>query len=91
MSARRMTSDAWLAVGRMLFTKDLLDFNRWLIGKGPLPQSETFRYRCPACQIEFPSDITPRKCPKGCLAEDIADRVMLTHKGYTAATFPFAV
>ena len=89
MTGLEMTSDAWRQYGVMLFTKDSIGWERFLDGKGPLPKHETFQYWCSSCKTAWASILTPRKCPSGCKAEDVDDRVMLTHKSYTAATFPF--
>lgn len=83
MSDRTMTSDTWLAVGEFWFSKDRRSSD-------PEARRE-FRFWCSRCRVEFTSLTTPTRCPNGCRAEDMDDRVMLTHKEYTAATFPFSV
>jgi hypothetical protein len=49
-----------------------------------------FEYYCSSCDKEFKSFVTPTRCPS-CKksADDDAQKVALTHKGYTANTFPF--
>lgn len=81
-----LTSEAWLACGRMLFTNDLQpgDFS-----EDKELEPTPFSYCCHKCQIRFESAITPTKCPNGCLASELSDPVWVTHKGYRAATFPF--
>lgn len=74
-----MTSETWLTVGRFWFFKDRDDPD----------ECTPFRFWCSECRKEFESFATPTQCPSGHKANDMTDRVMMTHKGYTAATFPF--
>ena len=83
-------SETWLQMGTMYFCNDPVRWRFFLEGKGPLPECQSFSYWCSNCEISFDSAITPKTCPNGCKAEDIEDRVILTHKSHTAATFPFA-
>lgn len=86
----KIESDAWVAYGTMLFA-DRWDYKLWKEGKIPRPKP-VFRYWCPACESAFEPFTTPTKCPScGVKASSLPEdqRVMLTHKTHTAATFPF--
>lgn len=82
--AQPCTSDEWMSLARtLLFPTRVPDGNggwRW----------KTFEYYCSSCDQSFQSDITPVTCPN-CQAKaaDDPQAVELTHKGYTAKTFPF--
>lgn len=87
-----MTGEQWVAFGRLLFTTNTYGFQRWLDGKGPLPESKDFEFWCPLCQEKFISKTTPRKCLRGHTTEEIGeDAVIVIHKGYEGKTFPFHI
>lgn len=60
-----------------------LVFGREFFGTWP------YWFWCSRCKLAFPSVFTPTECPNGHKADSVDDRVVVTHKGYTAATFAF--
>ena len=87
----KMTSEQWVMWGRVLFATGPHAVRQWLDGKAELPETDGFLFWCNKCSTEFKSQITPRNCPScGCSADTLDNAVELSHKGYTANTFPFS-
>ncbi len=80
-----MSSDQWRTMGDFFFRPRF--FER---GKGQSDEFAPYQFRCDSCERTFGSQITPRICPH-CKATPGAGAIELTHKEYTAKTFPFAV
>ena len=88
MMPQKMDSETWLTLGDWLFCDcdNVCAVRNWFASKGDLPRSQTREFWCSLCGE---SGITPTSCPKGHKADDVEDRIELTHKGYTANTFPY--
>ncbi len=84
-----MSSGVWKELAVMMSTENSLGWGKFVDGTGPLPEVGKLWFWCSSCRAKFSSVITPTHCPNGCSAENDKNRTMLTHKGYTAATFPF--
>ena len=84
-------SDVWVTTGHLLFNDDSYGTCRYLDGNGPLPKAKGFTYWCSKCRRSFKTPFTPKECSNGCTAGELSDRVMMSHKGYVAATFPFLI
>lgn len=89
---KRMDSDTWLSIGTYFFQVPERLRGRWLAGETHLAdKSKPFRFRCSRCEASFESITTPTKCPVGHDAGDEPEKVLLSHKGHVAATFPFDI
>jgi len=80
-AGRAYSSDEWLALRDMLFGRGV---------RSELPDGFVPPFYCEACDHDFTSIVTPTKCPL-CGAAPGEQAVTVTHKGYTAKTFPFFV
>lgn len=90
----RMNSDEWVALSCLLFPR--AHAPEWISPRPGSPPATVrdvrgeIRYYCDACDRDFGSPMTPMLCPL-CGSGPGAQAVTLTHKTYTAQTFPFFV
>lgn len=50
----------------------------------------TPRFMCSKCLSDFPSAVTPIRCPYGHLANEDPNRILIEREGYEQFAFPFS-